>query len=64
MEAFNRWRDTRKTAKSLKVAKVLPKFKKSERDSPENYRPNSLLCSINKIFEKLQFYNGGFLQYQ
>ena len=38
---------------SLKVAKVVPIFKKGDPALPENYRPISLLPSINKLLEKI-----------
>ena len=37
----------------LKIAKVIPIQKKKEKDIPGNYRPISLLSSINKILEKV-----------
>lgn len=37
----------------LKIAKVLPIFKKGEDDKCENYRPISLLPAISKVFEKI-----------
>ena len=37
----------------LKVAKVIPLYKKDQKDDCSNYRPISLLIHINKIFEKL-----------
>ena len=37
----------------LKVAKVIPLYKKGPKDECSNYRPISLLMHINKIFEKL-----------
>ena len=37
----------------LKLAKVLPLFKKGEHTCMDNYRPISLLTSISKIFEKV-----------
>ena len=40
---------------SLKVAEVIPIFKKSEPDKTTNYRPISLLSQFNKIFEKLLY---------
>ena len=39
--------------KALKVAKIVPVFKGGERKNPCNYRPISILTSINKIFEKV-----------
>ena len=41
--------------KQLKIAKVIPLFKKGEETSIENYRPISLLSSISKVFEILVF---------
>ena len=44
----------------LKVAKVVPVFKKDDPHHPGNYRPISLLPAISKIFEKVvykQVYN-------
>ena len=38
---------------SLKIAKVLPIFKKGEHTDMNNYRPISILTHINKIFEQL-----------
>ena len=40
---------------SLKIAEIIPAFKKGSRLSVNNYRPISLLSNINKIFEKLMF---------
>ena len=39
----------------LKIAKVIPLFKKGEETSIENYRPISLLPSISKVFERVVF---------
>ena len=39
----------------LKLAKVIPIFKKDSKLSTANYRPISLLSNINKIIEKLVF---------
>ena len=39
----------------LKLAKVLPIFKKGSKSAIENYRPISLLPSISKIFEKVVY---------
>ena len=40
---------------SLKVAEVIPIFKKGEHDKTSNYHLISLLCQFNKIFEKLLY---------
>ena len=39
----------------LKIAKVVPIFKKGECNKMTNYRPISLLSQFNKIFEKLLY---------
>ena len=39
----------------LKIAKVIPLFKKDDDKSFGNYRPISLLSSISKIFERVAF---------
>ena len=39
----------------LKIAKVIPIFKKGDKLFVSNYRPISLLSNINKIFEKLVY---------
>ena len=36
----------------LKIAKITPIFKSGNRSKIENYRPISVLCNLNKIFEK------------
>ena len=41
--------------KKLKIAKVLPLFKKDDYAIMDNYRPISLLTSISKLFEKVVF---------
>ena len=40
---------------ALKIAKVLPLYKKQETDIMDNYRPISLLASFSKVFEKVAF---------
>ena len=39
----------------MKIARVVPIFKKGQKDSVNNYRPISLLTSISKILEKLVY---------
>lgn len=40
---------------SLKVAKVIPLFKKDVREIVDNYRPVSLLTAFSKVFEKVAY---------
>ena len=39
----------------LKIAKIIPVFKKGSKLLPANYRPISLLSNINRIMEKLVY---------
>ena len=41
--------------KSLKIAKVIPLFKKDDAHIFDNYRPISLLPAMSKVFEKIVF---------
>ena len=41
--------------KSLKIAKVIPLFKKDDTHIFDNYRPISLLPAMSKVFEKVVF---------
>ena len=51
--AFNKCIEERTFPKCLKLAKIIPIFKKEDKRNPENYRPIGLLSSIKKVFEKL-----------
>ncbi len=39
----------------LKIAKVIPIYKKNEKFIPENYRPISILSTLNKIMENIMY---------
>ena len=39
----------------MKIAKVVPVFKKGDKDDVNNYRPISLLTSVSKILEKIVY---------
>jgi len=46
---------TGEVSELLKIAKVIPIFKKGERNQPGNYRPISLLSIFDKNMEKLMY---------
>ena len=41
----------------LKIARVIPLYKKGSKQDPRNYRPVSILSSLSKIIEKITFLN-------
>jgi len=47
----------------LKIAKVVPIFKSSDKTLTENYRPISLLSSFSKVIEKLIKTRTGIMYY-
>ena len=55
MLIFNKAITTGQYPDALKIAKVIPLFKKGENTVISNYRPISLLSLLNKIFEKLLY---------
>ena len=50
---FNKCLATGSYPNGLKIAKVVPIFKKGDPTEPGNYRPISVLPLLNKVFEKL-----------
>ena len=50
---FSKIYSSRKIPEPWKIAKVVPTFKKGNKNSIENYRPLANLCSASKFFEKL-----------
>ena len=40
---------------SMKIAKVIPLFKKGDKEDINNYRPISLLSTISKVLEKIMY---------
>ena len=52
-ELFNLCLSTGTYPDLMKVAEVIPIFKKGQKDKMTNYRPISLLSQFNEVFEKL-----------
>jgi len=52
-DVFNQCLSERIYPDALKIAEVIPIFKKDHRDKISNYRPISLLSQFNKIYEKM-----------
>ena len=52
---FNRCIELEQYPDSLKIAKVIPFFKNGNEDDSSNFRPNSLLPIIGKVFERIIF---------
>ena len=52
-QIFNRCFENGEYLDLLKIAKVIPIYKKGEKSDVGNYRPISVLSVLNKIFEKL-----------
>ena len=53
MFIFNKAMEDATYPNRMKIAKILALFKKNPKYLPENYRPISLLSSLEKIFEKI-----------
>ena len=52
-QIFNLSLDTGVFPRKMKIAIVIPVFKKEDKQDCNNYRPISLLLNISKIFEKI-----------
>ena len=50
---FNKAISTGTFPENMKLADVIPLFKKNIRQLKENYRPVSLLSALSKVFERL-----------
>ena len=53
MESFFDCTEKQSSPECIKVAKVLPLFKKCDESLPCNHRPITFLSSLSKVFEKL-----------
>ena len=54
-EIYNDSKNCHDFPKSLKLAEILPIFKKADRSLMNNYRPISLLPVVSKIFERIMY---------
>ena len=52
---FNKSFEEGRFPELLKIARVIPIFKREERTDPSNYRPISLLSVFDKLLEKLMY---------
>ena len=52
---FNLSLTTRVVPDKLKIAKIIPVFKKGDSQLPSNYRPISLLNVFSKLLEKIMY---------
>ena len=52
-DLFNKIYSTGLIPEQWKVSKIIPIFKKGNKNEIENYRPIANLCSASKVFEKL-----------
>ena len=52
-KTFNASFEEAVTPKKLKIAKVIPVFKKSDKENIENYRPISILPVFSKVLERI-----------
>ena len=52
---FNQSLSSGKVPDKMKIARVVPIFKKGQKDFVNNYRPISLLTSFSKILERLVY---------
>ena len=52
---FNRCIELGQYPEILKIPNVIPLFKNKNKDDPPNFRPNSLLRIMGKVFERIIF---------